>query len=153
MPYLHHSDRNFLLQRGGRMIPPPLRARRPRDPVANACSSMSHNITFTPTCDSAVAIPNPMPDAAPVTKAVRPVRSCMCVFPSILQLADTYLGSLSLSSFGSRASTRLNHGRIIWMRRAACHARFGSNSTKLKMSILGPILGTSRPTTVAARLY
>jgi hypothetical protein len=26
----------------------------------------------------------------------------MCVFPSILQLADTYLGSLSLSSFGSR---------------------------------------------------
>ena len=27
-----------------------------------------------------------------------------------------------------KASTRLNHGRIIWMRRAACHARFGSNS-------------------------
>jgi hypothetical protein len=25
-----------------------------------------------------------------------------------------------------KASTRLNHGRIIWMRRAACHARFGS---------------------------
>jgi hypothetical protein len=51
-----------------------------------------------------VAIPNPMPDAAPVTKAVRPVRSCMCVFPLLLQLAlaDTYLGSLSLSSFGSR---------------------------------------------------
>ena len=24
-----------------------------------------------------------------------------------------------------KASTRLNHGRIIWMRRAACHARFG----------------------------
>jgi hypothetical protein len=59
---------------------------------------MSHNMTFTPACDSAVAIPNPMPDAAPVTKAVRPVRSCMCVFPLLLQLAlaDTYLGSLSL---------------------------------------------------------
>jgi hypothetical protein len=28
-----------------------------------------------------------------------------------------------------KASTRLNHGRIIWMRRAACHARFGSFST------------------------
>jgi hypothetical protein len=44
-------------------------------------------MTFTPACDSAVAIPNPMPDAAPVTKAVRPVRSCMCVFPLLLQLA------------------------------------------------------------------
>src|SRR5206468_1015522 len=55
--------------------------------VANASSSMSHNMTFTPACDSAVAIPNPMPDAAPVTKAVRPARFCMCVFPLLLQLA------------------------------------------------------------------
>lgn len=48
---------------------------------------------ITPACDSAVAIPNPMPDAASVTTAVRPVRSCMCVLPLHLQLAlaDTYL--------------------------------------------------------------
>jgi hypothetical protein len=62
-------------------------------------------------------------------------------------------GFAELIELRLKASTRLNHGRIIWMRRAACHARFGSNSTKIKMSILGPILGTSRPTTVAARLY
>jgi hypothetical protein len=36
-------------------------------------------MTFTPACDSAVAMPNPMPDAAPVTNAVLPDRSFMDV--------------------------------------------------------------------------
>jgi hypothetical protein len=35
-------------------------------------------------------------------------------------------GFAELIELRLKASTRLNHGRIIWMRRAACHARFGS---------------------------
>src|SRR4029453_16046445 len=51
--------------------------------LASASSSMSHSMTFTPACDSAVAIPNPIPDAAPVTNAVCPDRSFMCVISSV----------------------------------------------------------------------
>src|SRR6516225_8173790 len=47
--------------------------------LASASSSISHNITFTPACDSAVAMPNPIPNAAPVTNAVFPDRSFMRV--------------------------------------------------------------------------
>src|SRR5271169_3514378 len=36
---------------------------------------MSQSMTFTPACARAVAIPSPIPDAAPVTKAVFPARS------------------------------------------------------------------------------
>src|SRR5262249_1328762 len=34
-------------------------------------------MTFTPACDSAVAIPSPIPEAAPVTNAVCPAKSLM----------------------------------------------------------------------------
>src|SRR5437868_13025576 len=40
-----------------------------------AASSMSHSMTFAPACAKAVAIPSPMPDAAPVTNAVFPASS------------------------------------------------------------------------------
>jgi hypothetical protein len=32
-------------------------------------------MTFTPACDSTVAIPDPMPEAAPVTNAVFPAKT------------------------------------------------------------------------------
>jgi hypothetical protein len=38
---------------------------------------MSHSMTFTPAWARAEAIPNPMPEAAPVTNAVFPARSFM----------------------------------------------------------------------------
>jgi hypothetical protein len=37
-------------------------------------------LTFTPACDNAVAIPSPMPDAAPVTNALLPAISIMLLF-------------------------------------------------------------------------
>lgn len=42
---------------------------------------MSQSMTFTPACASVVAIPKPMPEAAPVTNAVFPANSFMQVFP------------------------------------------------------------------------
>src|SRR5271165_1857760 len=42
---------------------------------ASAPSSMSQSMTFTPAWARAVTIPSPIPDAAPVTKAVFPARS------------------------------------------------------------------------------
>ena len=38
-----------------------------------------------------------------------------------------------------KASTRLNHGRIIWMRRAACHARFGSRAAVADRRMARPV--------------
>ena len=47
------------------------------------CVLDSQSITFTPACDSAVAIPNPMPEAAPVTNAVLPAISIIRLFPNL----------------------------------------------------------------------
>src|SRR5258705_544370 len=42
---------------------------------------MSQSMTFAPAWAKAVAIPSPMPDAAPVTNAVLPASSFTCVLP------------------------------------------------------------------------
>jgi hypothetical protein len=48
---------------------------KPSTAEASAASSISQSITLTPACASAVAMPSPMPDAAPVTNAIFPARS------------------------------------------------------------------------------
>src|SRR5690349_23270925 len=55
---------------------------RPATALSSAPCSMSHSITFTPACARAVAMPSPIPDAAPVTNAVLPARSFMARPPS-----------------------------------------------------------------------
>jgi len=46
-----------------------------------AASSMSQSMTFAPAWAKAVAIPSPMPDAAPVTNAVFPASSFTRILP------------------------------------------------------------------------
>src|SRR5882724_5477737 len=45
---------------------------------------MSQSMTFAPACAKAVAIPSPIPDAAPVTNAVFPASSFMRILPVLV---------------------------------------------------------------------
>src|SRR5215831_21374312 len=74
---------------------------KPDIAFASASSSISQSMTFTPACDSVVAIPSPIPDAAPVTNAVRPAKSFMRFLSSVHSLygqsRQSYVGLCSSS--------------------------------------------------------
>jgi hypothetical protein len=52
-------------------------------------SSMSAITTFMPRRASCLAVANPMPDAPPVMKAVRPEKSLIVVLPLVQRIVTT----------------------------------------------------------------